>query len=818
MMELSAIGPIKPLATALALLFLISPTFSHAEEKTLKGVALVIGESKYEHIPALTNPANDARDMVSLLSDLGFDAKSVSDRDAKKLKRDLERFVEDAEGADVAFLYYSGHGIEAGGENWLVPVDADVSSLEDAEDALVPLSSVMDELKGIVPVTIVLLDACRTNPFPADALVKKSPNDPGAPIGAGGLTPVRGAAALPDDKKAADNLGAVIGFAAEPGRPALDGATGQNSPYAAALLRHLGAIEGNEFGMVMRMVTEEVYLDTGTKQRPWVNESLRRLLYFGVPQPAPTGEDGLITGERRHLLLTISDLPDFNRAQVETVAAKDGVPLDALYGVLRALGTEKIPEDPTELEKLLDAQADQLKALIASRDALRTDDPEIKRLTDAADRAINEGAIVTARTFLDAAVKRVEATTNDVDAAEEAVKRKRLADAAVYAKRAGASSLAFDHLAAAADYRKAFELVERWDDKLRWNYKNLEAEALHASGAATGDHAVLEQALAAYRQILDFIPNGDKNLDWARTTNNMAVVIQTIGERSTDTKALEEAAGMFRDSLAIFEREKDDVNWAAAQNNIGNVLMTLGERESGPGKLGDSVAAFRSVLEKRDRAKSALDWAGTQNNIGIALYKLALRETGTERLLESKAAYRLALEEYTREKSPAEWAMVQNNLGNTLSALAAARNDVALYDEAAASYRASLQVRTREQLPMLWAMSQLNLAGALDSIAKYEQGSEHLLERPRYERSSVSTSAKWFHSTGPTPRVISDPCCNCLDNAPSTYPNSRSRPAPIAQRLRNTPRPTFPLIMRTQISTSAPRFVLRGVSSRMRVC
>ena len=63
--------------------------------------------------------------MVKLLTDLGFDARGVSDRDAQKLTRDLERFVEDAEGADVAFLYYSGHGIEAGGENYLVPVDAE---------------------------------------------------------------------------------------------------------------------------------------------------------------------------------------------------------------------------------------------------------------------------------------------------------------------------------------------------------------------------------------------------------------------------------------------------------------------------------------------------------------------------------------------------------------------------------------------------------------------------------------------------------------------------------------------------------------------
>ncbi|TIW51637.1 MAG: peptidase C14, partial [Mesorhizobium sp.] len=105
------------------------------------------------------NPANDARDMAKMLTDLGFDARSVTDRDAAKLKRDLERFVEDAEGADVAFIYYSGHGIEAGGVNYLVPVDADMSSLKDADNALVPISAVMDDLKKTVPVTIMLLDA-----------------------------------------------------------------------------------------------------------------------------------------------------------------------------------------------------------------------------------------------------------------------------------------------------------------------------------------------------------------------------------------------------------------------------------------------------------------------------------------------------------------------------------------------------------------------------------------------------------------------------------------------------------------------------------
>ncbi|MER9045784.1 caspase family protein [Mesorhizobium sp. M0923] len=115
-----------------ALLCLVVTSTHAAEPASLKGVALIVGQSKYRHITALPNPANDARDIAKLLTDLGFDARSVTDRDAAKLKRDLERFAEDAEDADVALIYYSGHGIEAGGENYLVPVDADVSSLKDA--------------------------------------------------------------------------------------------------------------------------------------------------------------------------------------------------------------------------------------------------------------------------------------------------------------------------------------------------------------------------------------------------------------------------------------------------------------------------------------------------------------------------------------------------------------------------------------------------------------------------------------------------------------------------------------------------------------
>ena len=722
---------ISVIAALVAVLLLSAPAAAQSG-KSLNGVALVIGQSEYSHIAALPNPAKDAREMVKLLTDLGFDARSVTDRDTARLKRDLERFAEDAEGADVALIYYSGHGIEADGENWLIPVDADMSALAAAETALIPLSGIIDGLKATVPVTIVLLDACRDSPFPAGTPLKRTPDAKPATLGEGGLAAVRGATPLARKAPAADteNLGMVIGFAAEPGRPALDGAAGGNSPYAAAILRHLAAMQGVEFGQVMRMVTEEVYLATGTQQRPWTNESLRRLLYFGLSPDEPDGVEATITGERRQLLLTMADLPDAGRLQVEKVAQRQGVKLDSLYGVLRALGQQDMPSDPAELERMLEAQAGKLRDMASQRAALRTDDPEIVRLSLAADRAIAEGAIVAARGFLDQAVARVEATAGTVDTLEAQLREKRIADAAIYARRADASALVFAFRAAADDYARAHELVSRWDGDLAWNYKNQQAEALRSLGDAHADRAVLEESLVAYQDVLDMLPNGEKGRDWAITRNNMALVLNTIGEHEEGDAALNDALAIFREGVDIFAALKDDVNWASAQNNVGNILLVLGGRRGDPAIIAQAAEAFRAALARRDRARVPLDWAGSQNNIGIAMFQLSEPEGNAAGLAEAEAAYRAALEVFTRETTPIDWAMTQNNLGNTLNALGLVHAEARCHAQAAEAFGAALSVRNREQWPMQWAASQLNLGVAYSHMGRYEMGTD-AVERAR---------------------------------------------------------------------------------------
>lgn len=110
----------------LAIVTLLS-TGALAQEKALKGVALVIGQSNYASLAPLPNPANDALSIAALLGDLGFDVDTLMDADAAGLSVAVAKFEEDAAGADVALVYYSGHGVEAGGENFLVPVDASLS-------------------------------------------------------------------------------------------------------------------------------------------------------------------------------------------------------------------------------------------------------------------------------------------------------------------------------------------------------------------------------------------------------------------------------------------------------------------------------------------------------------------------------------------------------------------------------------------------------------------------------------------------------------------------------------------------------------------
>jgi TPR repeat protein len=235
------------LCTAALLLLIAMGSAAHADKR----VALVIGNSAYQHAPVLQNPANDARLMADTLVSLGFSVVGGARLDLDKAGFDaaLEQFRQALVGADVGLFYYAGHGIETHGLNYLIPVDANPASEGDLFATLTGLTGILDEMeRANVKINLVLLDACRDNPF-RDRI----------PLAHNGLAQMQ---APP---------GTLISFATQPHGVSLDGDDG-HSPYTRALaatIRHAGYGLFKTFNEVGLAVEKE----THGEQLPWVSMS-----------------------------------------------------------------------------------------------------------------------------------------------------------------------------------------------------------------------------------------------------------------------------------------------------------------------------------------------------------------------------------------------------------------------------------------------------------------------------------------------------------------------------------------------------------------
>jgi len=708
-------------------LLLISLGYSALAGESLKGVALVIGQSEYKSLTALPNPVNDARAIENLLARLGFETDLATDENAKKLRRTIDGFVDDAEGADVALLYYSGHGIEAGGINYLLPVDASIDSLADGDKALISLQDVLAQLRTKARVTILLLDACRSNPFPKDAVLKRGGDPGGQPVAASGLGAPRGAVAMEDTAASSDTIGEVIGFAAEPGHSALDGVADGNSPYAAALLKHLAANAGYDFGQVMTLVTEEVYLDTGTRQRPWTNASLRRFLSFGGTVDEASADEALLTGERRKLLLSIAATPQDTRNAVEGLARDQSLPLDPLYGILKELQVDTAA-GPDQLEKQLRLGAENLKKLLAEKVVPLRKDPELIRLAGLADRAQAEGAIALAKDYRAKASARADELDKTLDQREADILADRIELASTYAEEAETSILAFDFELAAAKFAKAYEQVEGRDGDLAFKYKLSQANAFANYGIYKGKNDAIARSFPLYEEAISSADR-DKNRDnWATAQNDLGRAYRLLGERDAGSQFLQKAIEAFDAALTVSTRDHAPTDWAMIQNNLGNVLWTLGEREEGSEKLLQAISAYEASLTVLTREQKPLDWARVQNNLGNVRYKLGERGEGTASLYVAVAGYRDVLKIWTRERVPSDWAMVQNNLGVALKLLGERERDPALLHASVDALEAALLERHRERVPLDWAATQNNLGNTLAALGK-PKGDKDFLAR-----------------------------------------------------------------------------------------
>ena len=242
---------------------------SLAPAHAAKRVALVIGNSAYQHTAKLANPEYDARDIAAALARLGFDVIMGLDLDYSGMRDHARRFSEKLSGANLGLFYYAGHGLQVGGRNYLVPVDARLKSERDLDFDTMRLQMILRQMEREVPTSIVFLDACRNNPM-ARNLARS--------MGTRSISVGRGLA------RVETGVGTLIAFATQPGNVALDG-EGRNSPFTAALLKTIEQ-PGLNLGDVMIEVRKQVLKMTGGKQVPWEHSSLTGQVYFASP-PVP---------------------------------------------------------------------------------------------------------------------------------------------------------------------------------------------------------------------------------------------------------------------------------------------------------------------------------------------------------------------------------------------------------------------------------------------------------------------------------------------------------------------------------------------------
>lgn len=232
-----------------------------------KRVALVIGNSAYQNVSALANPANDAAAIGQLLKISGFDAVVVrNDLGVNELRRVVRDFSETVRGADVALIFYAGHGIEMDGINYLIPVDARLDRDVDVDDETLSLDRLLKIVEPAKRLKLIILDACRDNPFART--MKRVTSD---------RTIGRGLARV--EPETTDTL---IAFAAKAGSTASDGGPG-NSPFTAALLRHITQ-PGLDLRIAFGRIRDEVLTSTGNRQEPFVYGSLGGSVVSLVPE------------------------------------------------------------------------------------------------------------------------------------------------------------------------------------------------------------------------------------------------------------------------------------------------------------------------------------------------------------------------------------------------------------------------------------------------------------------------------------------------------------------------------------------------------
>jgi uncharacterized caspase-like protein len=378
-----------------------------------KRVALIVGNSTYQSVPQLPNPSRDASAVARMFGDAGFDSVDVQlDVGNLEFKRSIRKFEAMADHADIAVIYYAGHGLEIGGTNYLIPIDARLASDRDADDEAIPLERLVSSTDGAKRLRLVILDACRDNPFVSTMRRERTAANRAITSGLSKVEPT--------------STDTLIAYAAKAGSTADDGG-GQHSPFTSALLKNL-TVPGLDVRLAFGRVRDDVLKSTGNRQEPFVYGSLGGETMALVPQAAkPVDAEA---GARVDYELA---------AQIGTKEAWDSFLAShptGLYANLARAQNNKLSAAQESHSKADDARREaEEQAALKAEELRRQTEEQGTRQTAEAKQKLSEQA----KKELEEAKKQVELAQQQAEAARQQVaeaKRQAVAEAQLQVEQA----------------------------------------------------------------------------------------------------------------------------------------------------------------------------------------------------------------------------------------------------------------------------------------------------------------------------------------------------------------------------------------------
>src|ERR1700712_1304398 len=369
MMKSGSLKLYRWILAAAALLLVSEPALAE------KRVALVLGNSAYQNVAPLTNPANDSAKRAAPLKDAGFDVvASRRDLPAAETRRALRDFADRARDADIALVYYAGHGIEVDGANYLIPVDAKLERDTDVYDEALSLDRILIAIEPAKKLRLVILDACRDNPF-----AKRMKRTVASRAIGQGLAKV---------DPSSPNV--LIAYSAKAGSTAADG-DGRNSPFTIALSHHL-TTPGLDVRRAFGFVRDEVLKTTGNRQEPFVYGSLGGEDVPLVPAPVRAAPAAATAPATPALSAQAEARRDYELAlQVGNKSALNAFLAqypDGFYASLAKLQLEKIAAEEARVAATEKARVtEQERARLAAEGAQKAQQAKAEAAANAAEQA-----------------------------------------------------------------------------------------------------------------------------------------------------------------------------------------------------------------------------------------------------------------------------------------------------------------------------------------------------------------------------------------------------------------------------------------------